>query len=195
MCYGHTPQKTFTVKQVIVPILLLVLFPAIQAQTEPLDSDSNGAREVSTKDHLLWISTTPSSWSESFEQIQDIFFVSADFESGAAFYNDGAGFSPIGTTTTNFTGSYDGMGHVIDGLYCSATMGGLFGVTTGAEIRKLGITNCSIEASGNAGGLVAYCNGYQDNTLIEYCYSTGSVSGSTNVGGLVGNNIHSVIRN
>ncbi len=96
-----------------------------------------------------------------------------------------AGFAPIGDTTTAFSGSFDGQGHTISHLtiHRSDTDGvGLFGYTgAGSEIRNVGLTDAAITGAANVGALVGAHEGDISNS-----YATGSVSGNTYVGGLVG---------
>ena len=108
--------------------------------------------------------------------------------SGTATWNSSAGFKPIGTYTTNFTGSFNGQNHTIDGLVInlSSTYNvGLFGSTSIATtISNIGLTNVSITAYSAVGALVGYNNG-----SISNSYATGSVTGySDYVGGLIGRN-------
>ncbi|MCK4597481.1 hypothetical protein KAU04_05550, partial [bacterium] len=142
--------------------------------------------QVSILDHLLWISTNSSSWGSYFEQTANI---DASATSG---WNGGAGFSPIGNSSTKFSGSYDGNGYTISGLYINRSTNciGLFGYTNGATIQDLGVTNVNIVGNGQVGGLV----GWNSNSTVSNCYTTGSVTGNDwAVGGLVGLNYGSNI--
>ena len=89
-----------------------------------------------------------------------------------------------------FTGVFDGNDHrVLNFTWSSAEGGeyiGLFGyVGKGGQIKNLGIENADVNAVGGAcvGGLV----GANDGTITR-CYSSGSVSGSQVIGGIVGYN-------
>lgn len=47
----------------------------------------------------------------------DIVFTEEDFEEGGAFYNDGQGWEPVGSSyETSFSGTFDGQGFSIEGL-------------------------------------------------------------------------------
>ena len=101
-----------------------------------------------------------------------------------------ANWTPIGTYSPSnpFTGSYDGNGHTISNLKIpSATdLGvGLFGaIGSGAVVKSVGV-NCNITVTVNVvGGVV----GMNYGGTVENCYSTGTVSGDSGVGGVVGNN-------
>lgn len=100
------------------------------------------------------------------------------------------GFVPIGNSLSRFTGTFDGGGHVINGLliHSSTANVGLFGYTHGSIIRNVGLTNVNVSSGGINGGLVGKSSG--SISSITTSYSTGSVSGGENNynGGLVGKN-------
>jgi uncharacterized repeat protein (TIGR01451 family) len=107
-------------------------------------------------------------------------------------WNDGAGFEPIGTSASNFTGSFDGHGHKIYNLYINrpdSSYVGLFGcVGGGGVVEDVGIENVNVVGSDFVGGLV----GKNASGTVSNCYSTGSVSGNGVVGGLIGWNARTV---
>jgi len=175
---------------------------------EPTDNDSNGLREVSSLDHLLWISTNPSGLDFDYEQTGNIdasatlYWDDSDDDSDGNLYNDpndltadgnNEGWSPIGNDVTPFTGSYDGQDFIITGLSIDrpSNFQGLFGHTDLASITKLGLENGSVSGGTYTGGLA----GIISNSLVSNCYSTLSVNGDTEVGGLVGRNIESDLEN
>jgi len=62
---------------------------------------------------------------------------------------------------------------------------------SGAEVKNLGLVDVNIKDLGNynyVGGLVGYNNG----GAVSRCYSTGTVTGNIQVGGLVGINYGSI---
>jgi len=187
-------------QKLLTYLLVLILGAAISSSllasgTQPPGSGTSGDPYlVSTLDHLLWISTNSSSWGAYFKQTADI--DATDTQN----WNSGAGFSPIGNSTTKFTGSYDGQNYTIDAIYISRSATdyiGLFGYTDNANISNLGVTNVNITGNSYVGGL----KGYNYNTTssnadtIVNCYSTGTVSGSWYVGGLIGHNYPGKIDN
>lgn len=144
----------------------------------------------------------------SFKLANDIEFTESDFTSGGDFYNDGKGWEAIGTSSTPFTGMFDGNGYVIKGLQCKQTTGnaGLFGYNAGAII-KIGMVNGAVigDIAGSIcarnSGLISRCYntctvtgwsvggiaGYSQRTIKD-CYNSGRISGSEYAGGIVGNN-------
>jgi len=137
---------------------------------------------IATLNNLYWLTQNTSFWNKYFKQTADI------DASSTSSWNAGAGFSPIGNSTIQFTGTYDGNGHIIDGLYInrnSTTRIGLFGSTWGAEIKNIGLVNVQIVGLFAVGGIVGYNYG---SSTVSNSYSTGSVNGNNSVGGLVGYN-------
>jgi len=105
--------------------------------------------------------------------------------SGTSLWNSGAGFVPIGDGSNQFSGSFDGLGHTIDGLTInrpSMDCVGLFGNVDGATLQNIGLTSATITGRNIVGGLV----GYHSSSTISNSYTTGSVRGISFVGGFVG---------
>ena len=110
-------------------------------------------------------------------------------------WNAGAGFTPIGYSTTPFTGTFDGLGHTISNLTINRETEnyvGLFGFSAGSFIPDVGMVGSSIRNVGLVGGSVRGVNfvgglvGYMDYGMVSSSYATGDVRGNQNVGGLVG---------
>jgi hypothetical protein len=112
--------------------------------------------------------------------------------SATANWNAGAGFIPIGNSSTPFSGSFNGVKCTISGLFIdlpSTDYVGLFGETSGATLSNVGLLNANITGQNDVGSL-AGANEYSSS--ISSSYATGSVSGSgNNIGGLVGSNVYS----
>ena len=110
-----------------------------------------------------------------------------DVDSGDDYWNNGAGWNPIGTETARFSATFEGNGHTLRNLFINrpSTSGvGLFGSTGPASaIRNVGMTLIDVTGSGSVGGLVGNGQG-----TITASYATGHVSGVGDVGGLVGLN-------
>ena len=112
--------------------------------------------------------------------------VDANDHSGA-YWDSGAGWTPIGTDSARYTGDFKGNGFTIDRLLINRSGGigdyqGLFGAISGASrIETLGVTNADVSGRNRVSILVADNQG-----AVVACYTAGSVSGSAYVGGLVG---------
>jgi len=109
--------------------------------------------------------------------------------SGTGDWFDGAGFMPIGSSSTPFQGIFNGLGHIITDLTINRPSDedvGLFGDTApNAIISHVGLVNANIIGDDTVGALV----GFNQGTIFN-SYSIGAVDGGrwTAVGGLVGDN-------
>ena len=100
-----------------------------------------------------------------------------------SLWNGGAGFMPIGNSVTPFAGALTGLGHVISNLTINRPTSdsvGLFGRSVGV-LSELGIVNASIVGANQVGTLVGNNAGYTTTN-----FATGSVTGQSSVGGLMG---------
>ncbi|TSD13503.1 hypothetical protein DP107_11800, partial [Haloglomus irregulare] len=98
------------------------------------------------------------------------------------------GFDPIGDSGTPFTGTFDGNGHTISGPTIdrgSTNYVGLFGLTEGSTVEKVGLVDVSVTGNDNTGGLVGQSD---KNAVVRESFVSGTVSGNKKVGGLVGRN-------
>jgi len=93
----------------------------------------------------------------------------------------------IGRIYTNtFSGTFDGNGKVISGVYKTSENNrqGLFSyLNSEGTIKNLGLAASYIKGGNETGGLVGINNG-----TISKCYSASTVTGKNRVGGLVGSN-------
>jgi len=146
--------------------------------------------QISILEHLLWIRENSSSWDKYFIQTANI------DASATSEWNSGAGWYPIGNSSINFTGVYDGDGYSISGITINRSTTnsqGFFGYASGANLSNIGLENVNIYGKSSTGGLVAE---NMDTTIVTNCFVSGFVRGSGNVGGLVGvNSDNSVINN
>ena len=147
-------------------IASLLLCGTLLVVTAPVgaSAEKDTVQTISTKEELNQIRQNPSG---KYRLTANIAFLPEDFAPGGAFYNNGAGWQPIGNSySTRFTGELDGNGHTIDGLTVtlsaptseSSIYAGLFGYA-GGRIENLRMTNTTISVTGGqyvyAGSLVA----------------------------------------
>jgi filamentous hemagglutinin family protein len=120
------------------------------------------------------------------------------------------GFSPVGPSSAPFSGTFNGLGHTISGLYIVTSPqngSGMFGASTGT-LENVGLVNENMTGGPyRSGGLVGENGGVISNSYvtgsvtagfytgglaginggtITNSYSTATVNGGGNVGGLVG---------
>ena len=167
---------------IAVLVLSLTALAIGQVATAPAGSGTSGdPYQIATLNNLYWLSQNNSAFGNYFIQTADI------DASSTSTWNSNAGWPPIGDETHPFTGTYDGQGKTISGLYIHRIQNeqGLFAVTTGATISNLGLVNANIyayEYGGNAVGALVASN----QATITNCFSTGTVVGEAAVGGLIG---------
>ncbi len=107
--------------------------------------------------------------------------------SGTESWDSGAGWTPTaGTYAGRFTGTLDGQGYDITGLYINRASNyqGLFGYTdASAKITNFNIIGARLTGASYMGGFVAY--NYGNVSFISF---QGNITGSTEMGGIVGVN-------
>ena len=115
-------------------------------------------------------------------------------DAGDAYWNDGAGWVPIGAFLHEFTADFDGNNYTIANLYINRNRAhnvGLFGRVSGnfsgSSIKQVRLASATVFGYTYVGILI----GYSHNSAISGSYATGSVSidyfsGRDSVGGLVG---------
>ncbi|HCT30205.1 MAG TPA: hypothetical protein DIW31_05620, partial [Bacteroidales bacterium] len=148
---------------------------------------------IQTLADLTGLANNNSYWDKYFIQTADI------DASQTSTWNSGAGWNPIGNSTIKFTGTYNGEYHKVIGLNINrgSSNQGLFGYINGAIIKNLGVTNVNINVYGDLNQQIGALVGYSiNNSCVENCYSTGSVTGQYHiVGGLIGMNYGSLVKN
>ena len=103
-------------------------------------------------------------------------------------------WTPIGCDAYHYTGSFDGQGFTVSGLYfndSTASYVGLFGYVEAGSVSNVGIVDSWFNGNDNVGGVC----GYKKGGTIENCYHTGTVGGNSNVGGVCGYNGYGTIEN
>ena len=140
---------------------------------------------------------------ETLDQLDNVrnhlsahFIQIADIDaSPTSTWNSGAGWVPIGTQSTPFTGKYNGSSHIISGIHIlrpNTDNVGLFGRADNATIRNLGVSGSNITGRQYVGNI----SGRTVSALMENCFSNGIIEGTADVGGLVGRvSTASIIRN
>ncbi len=175
-----------------IPFIILVCLFSLPAFAKYSGGSgtANDPYQIVTADDLILLGESPEDYDKNFILTADI-DLDPNLLDGMVF--DKAVIAPDTNEATPryegiaFTGIFDGDGHTISHLTIkSESFVGLFGyLGSGAEIKDLGIVDVNIAGSGNCvGGLVGYSYGGS----VTLCYSTGSVFGSLDVGGLVGSN-------
>ncbi|MDP3513222.1 MAG: GLUG motif-containing protein, partial [Sulfuritalea sp.] len=107
------------------------------------------------------------------------------------------GFMPIGNSSTNFTGIFDGLRHTLTGLYINLALAeptGLFGkIGSGGIVRDVGLVGGSVSGSTWASNAAVGALAGENHGTISNSYAGADVHGARSfVGGLVGYNVGSI---
>lgn len=186
-------KKYLALIALIIPLLTLPML----AQVQPTDTDGNGRINLSTLDHLRWVSENSSCWNQDFELDNDI-------DAGdTRNWNNGTGWSPIGNLAIPFTGDFDGNNYSISGLYFNNNsihsaefVYGFFGSISNNTIENIKLSYVNFYSMSNE----LYCNHYigalvgkAENSNIINSTTTGSIDANISItnaslylGGLVG---------
>jgi hypothetical protein len=115
--------------------------------------------------------------------------------SSTSGWNGGLGFLPVGDDSNRFTGSFDGRGFTITGLYINRPTTnnvGLFGaIGTTGELKNIGLITANITGNDNVGRLV----GENIGCTVNNSSATGNLKGKNAVGGLIGWNCYGTVSN
>ena len=168
---------------------LLGLFGAGQAwaQTQPTGAGTQeNPYQISTADELRWfaglVNGTLNDGTAHNTAACAVLTTNIDL--------GGAAWTPIGSESNRYTGTFDGAGHTISNLRVdnsSADYQGFVGyLGSGGAIQNLTLDKgCSVSGNRNVGGV---CGDNTDTGLITNCTYTGLVIGASYVGGVCGSN-------
>ena len=169
---------------------------AAQADSLGLSSSFVGYYAIANAAQLYWFADTVNAGFTSAKGVLVADIVVNDNvlnEDGSLNGTPTYSWTPIGTTSYKFAGTFDGQGHTISGLYVNNYNNyvGLFGYANGATIKNVGVVDSYISGYCNVGGICGY--GYY--STITNCHNAAtvfaSVSGSgCRAGGICGYNYY-----
>ena len=130
----------------------------------------------------------PASGCTGYELTADLDFDtdgSGTVDANDAYWDNGAGWLPLGSNDRRFRATFDGNGHRIANLRIARSRDhvGLFGVTAaGSTVRHVGLPGAQVTGAAYVGGLVGWHEGDLTGVFVS-----GAVTGTVvDVGGLVG---------
>jgi len=106
-------------------------------------------------------------------------------------------YTPIGTNTYPFAGTFDGNNYKVNGIYVnnSNVYQGLFGYVSNAIIENVGVDGINGGTGWAVGGVI----GYALNSIVNNCFNSGLVTSYTNavqfVGGVIAMCLSSTVIN
>ena len=156
---------------------------------EPATLNEDGVYEIGNAGQLYWFADKVNNDSENFGSANAILTADIVVNEGVmTAESEGArAWTPIGNTDYMYTGTFDGNNKTVSGLYfnnAKAFSVGLFGrIGENGAVKNTGVINSYFKGLSAVGGVVGSNNG-----TITNCYNTGEVSGTYNIGGVVGRN-------
>lgn len=134
----------------------------------------NGVYQISTIQELYWFSAYVNNTDSSIKaELANNITVNEDISAQNRII-----WTPAGTGSKPFTGTFDGKGHIISGLVKenSTEPVGLFGVIgSGAEVSNVGVVNCIFSSTDVAGGIA----GINEGTITDsYIYNISPGNGA-----------------
>lgn len=125
----------------------------------------NGVYQISTIQELYWFSAYVNNTDSSIKaELANNITVNEDISAQNRII-----WTPAGTISKPFTGTFDGKGHIISGLVKenSTEPVGLFGVIgSGAEVSNVGVVNCIFSSTADAGGIAGINEGIITDSYI-----------------------------
>jgi len=112
-------------------------------------------------------------------------------------WEDGAGFLPVGDSSTEYSGMFDGGGHLIKNLFIyrpSTSQVGLFGKTTSdSVITKVGIVDANILGFAEVGGVAGKIDGNITKSFASGYFATSEADSANCVGALNGSSVGNIV--
>lgn len=186
------PVATGLLVGIVLGMVLLVGGMGVVAADGPADVDLDDL-DGDGSDGDPYVITNASELQAMEQDVEAHYVLENDIDATeTANWNGGDGFDPIGQQTgSEFIGTFDGNGHVIEGLTIdrSESEVGLFGkigVLNGdsGSVANVSLIDVSISGDGWVGGLVGT---HYEGTISDVSVH-GTVSGVDEVGGLAGKN-------
>ena len=166
---------------------------ATMADTLGLSSDYVGYYAIGNAAQLYWFADKVNNGSNSAKAVltADIVFNDSVLNVDGSLNGTPAHvWTPIGTSGRSYSGTFDGQGHTISGLYYENTNTsyvGLFGYLGSATIKNVGVVDSYIKGNQYVGGIIGYSGGA---AKISNCYNAATVyanySGDSYAGGICG---------
>lgn len=164
-------------------------------QYQPASQNTSNQYEIGNAGQLYWFAGLVNGTLSGLLQnqsacavlTQDITVNSGVLQSDGSLAGNASGFTawtPIGTQENPYSGTFDGNGHTISGLYFNdknKAYVGLFGKSNGT-IKNVGVVNSYFYGYCIVG---AVCG--ENNGTIQNCYNNSTVNGTKSIGGICGN--------
>ena len=171
-------------KNTIALIILIVSFANLYSFSGKGSGTSSDPYQITTLEQLQEINTDSAHLAAHYILMNNIDasptrnWNIGDHDDDPATPDSAMGFVPIGRNGDGFSGSLDGQGYVIEGLYINRPVEldvGLFSIisSSGSIIKNIGIDSCVIIGSASMGSLASKNHG-----IIDSTYCKGAIAGN-----------------
>jgi hypothetical protein len=178
----------------IINIIVLPTFAAL-AKIDGIETGAGTEADpyvIETAEQLMYLAEAVNAGNR-FSGVCFILGADIDLSAYGEGWNSGDGWVPIGAATVLFSGTFDGNGRKITGLYVRNTAAinnttmnyyptGLFGNVDGV-IKNLTVEGADITGADATGGIAGYA---YSGTAITGCGISGEIAGTGSVGGILG---------
>ena len=166
-------------------------FCACGEKYQPAAKNDSGVYQITNAGNLLWFAALVNG-----DQTHAEFDAQNTAASAVLTANitipEGQTWTPIGTSSNPYTGTFDGAGNTIEGLKIeggSAQYQGFVGYLGAGAIQNLTLgESCSVTGGKYSGGVC----GWNDAGAITGCTNKGAVNGKGDLGGVCGHNLGTV---
>ena len=188
---GHLKRSVKRLLALLMSVCLIGTMIPVTVMAGSYNAPSTGdggVYQISTAEDLYWFAQYVNAGNPSASAV-----LTADISASSM----AEGWTPIGTTSSPYAGTFDGQGHTISGLKVTGTADyvGLFGYIQNAIIQNVGVAESTFQGNQYVGGICGYAESDRGICRIENCFSTASVSGNKFVGGFCGYNDNCLIFN
>ena len=178
----------------LLVMAILMPYGGAWAQTQTLPAGNGSADnpyKISTAAELAWFRDQVNSGNNriSATLTEDIDLAEFCHAKDGTKYTDELSWAPIGNSTYQYLGTFDGKGKTISNLYINATprdYAGFFGYADNGSIKNITFDNAKVTSIAKLTGILI---GLANNIFIENIKTleSCSVDGAKNVGGIAGN--------
>ena len=187
-------KSNWLVTMLLLVMAILMPYGGAWAQTQTLPAGNGSADnpyKISTAAELAWFRDQVNSGNNriSATLTEDIDLAEFCHAKDGTKYTDELSWTPIGNSTYQYLGTFDGKGKTISNLYINATprdYAGFFGYADNGSIKNITFDNAKVTSIAKLTGILI---GLANNIFIENIKTleSCSVDGAKNVGGIAGN--------
>ena len=193
-------KSNWLVMMLLLVMAILMPYGGAWAQTQPSSGDGSvdNPYKISTAAELAWFRDQVNSGNNSIsaELTENIDLVEFCHAKDGTKYTEELSWVPIGNSTYQYLGTFDGNGKTISNLYINVTprdYAGFFGYADNGSIKNITFDNAKVTSIAQFTGILI---GQANNSFIENIKTSEScsVDGDKTVGGIAGSVLGNIIK-